>query len=65
MRLCPLDVTEVGTHPHRPVGPRQGGREDLRDPPNNTLVPALDFITWARHSFPSCSPLHGLRKEEP
>lgn len=51
VRLCPLDVTEVGTHPHRPAGPRQGGREDLRHPPNNALVRALDFVTWARHLF--------------
>ena len=51
VRLCSLDMTEVGTHPHRPAGPRQGGRENLRDPPNNALVPALDFVTWARHLF--------------
>jgi len=49
--LCPLEVTEVGTCPHRPAGLGQGGREDLRDPPNKALAQALGFVTWARHLF--------------
>lgn len=74
--LRPLDVTEVGTRPHRPTGLRQGGREDLKRPSQQGSCSRL----WFRHvgqtlvqrgwsplasGVPSCSPLCGLGEEEP